>query len=173
MNAFPPFTAASCEHPSPPVWNQIISYMRLILSFKRTRGVAWLADWVVGADEVGRGDEYDHRTKGEKMHNCRSYLSFLCCRRKYVLVSLPSAWDMYSIYTSATTRTIEDLIEAIQSLKQIFCGADHMEFGEIVYMSHHRNVFNIINLTNWQQVRAFFAWNGHTGWISNVAALLS
>ena len=27
--------------------------------------------------------------------------------------------------------------------------------GKALYMSHHRKVFNIINLTNWQQVRAF------------------
>ena len=52
-------------------------YMQLVLSFERTRAVTRLADWVVGTDKMGRGDEHEQRAKEAKMHDCRSYVSFV------------------------------------------------------------------------------------------------
>ena len=64
-------------------------YMQLILPFQveRTRAVARLADWVVGTDKMGRGDEYEKRAKEAKMHDCRNYVSFVRRGRKSALLS--------------------------------------------------------------------------------------
>jgi hypothetical protein len=35
-----------------------------------------------------RGGEYDQRAKGDKMHHCRGYFSFVGCGGKYAPVSL-------------------------------------------------------------------------------------
>jgi hypothetical protein len=67
---------------------KLASYTQLILSFGRTRSVARLADWVVGADKMRRGGKYDQRAKGEKMHDCRSYFSCVCCGTKVSLYQL-------------------------------------------------------------------------------------
>jgi len=60
--------------------------MRLVLPFERTGSVARLADWVVGTDKIGRGDEYDQREKGGEVHDFRSNVSFV--GRNCALMSL-------------------------------------------------------------------------------------
>ena len=60
--------------------------MQLVLPSKRTRGGARLANWVVGTGKMGRGEEYDQRTKGGKMHDFRYNVSFV--GSKCALVSL-------------------------------------------------------------------------------------